>query len=237
MRAFARSDFLALETGGPNATDIIHLTTLAEDQTAADFIPAELYQRALAVLEAYFPNFLGIADNLHPLMWWMLGLEYIAIDQSNIDPLFGVEVQLMFEAPHFDLELIWIEYDNHYEFMEAMLNLPMELHLKMIENGLDVHLAAQNYNELYESWRGGDGDSLYNIWWRNLTFALSDELAAELYDVLLTHRDIRMANEASRLMAEGKNVFFSVGTMHLLGEDSIIDLLVQKGYTAERIRY
>jgi len=71
---------------------------------------------------------------------------------------------------------------------------------------------------------------------RELDNLNDDDLVAEWRYVMLTSRDRQMANRASEYMAEGKKVFFTVGAAHLIGEDNVIDLLVQRGYEAVRIR-
>lgn len=57
----------------------------------------------------------------------------------------------------------------------------------------------------------------------------------EAYDIMLTNRNINMANKADELIQSGKVYTIAVGTMHYVGPGSVIEELEAKGYTVTEI--
>jgi uncharacterized protein YbaP (TraB family) len=65
----------------------------------------------------------------------------------------------------------------------------------------------------------------------------SDALSDKYLDVLMTSRNIRMADRiAQKLRANpGKSYFFAIGAGHYPGTDGIVALLQQKGFSVSRV--
>ena len=56
----------------------------------------------------------------------------------------------------------------------------------------------------------------------------------DFYKSLLTERNKAWAKILIRYMEDSGTAFVAVGTSHLLGEDSVINLLKEQGYTVSR---
>ena len=54
-------------------------------------------------------------------------------------------------------------------------------------------------------------------------------------DVYIDDRNLGMAQVAISWLAEGKTVFFAVGTGHMVGDTGLVRLLTDAGYTVERV--
>ena len=54
---------------------------------------------------------------------------------------------------------------------------------------------------------------------------------AEFERRLITDRNHHMADRGAPLLDEG-NVFMAVGALHLIGDEGLVELLRQKGFTA-----
>lgn len=52
---------------------------------------------------------------------------------------------------------------------------------------------------------------------------------------MLTDRNKGMADKAEEYMNDGKKVFFMAGAAHMYGDDGIVQLLKDRGYTVERV--
>ena len=80
---------------------------------------------------------------------------------------------------------------------------------------------------LIESWKAGDESKLED-------FAELSEMPAELEKAFLTDRNIDWANKLSandwKLNTKG-NYLLVVGTLHLIGEGNLLELLEKKGFT------
>ncbi len=101
--------------------------------------------------------------------------------------------------------------------------------------------------ELYNAWASGDLDKTLELaGYDETTVDLSDtkdipdELlkeASEYDKILLDDRNKVMVDRAEEFMRNGDNYFYMVGTLHYLGENGIISLLENDGYTVERVEY
>ena len=245
MDAFHRSDYVALEGAGPGTPSMIELSTLADGRTIIDYIPLELYQWALDVLieyENYIPPWIPheTIENSHPNVL-MSTLSMVALNKSIIEGEYGIDLFFNIEAFQSGKEVLWIEQYpglEHSLAIEAILSLPIEVFIQIIEQQLHIGITttAVDTGYLYKAWRSGNDEALLNIWQQELDMFDTAELAALYNDAMTTRRRIHMANRASQFMAENKSVFFVVGAFHLIGDNSIIDLLEQRGYEVERVR-
>lgn len=101
--------------------------------------------------------------------------------------------------------------------------------------------------ELYNAWASGDLDKTLELAGYDETAIdlsdtddIPDELlkeASEYNKILLDDRNKVMVDRAEEFMRNGNNYFYMVGTLHYLGENGIISLLENDGYTVERVEY
>ncbi|WP_234495312.1 TraB/GumN family protein [Vibrio maritimus] len=140
---------------------------------------------------------------------------------------YGVEAQLM----------AWAEVNNLSTLGLESLQFQIDLIAKQPDNGLDM--LKQTINEwansqasircLIDSWQAGDDNNLDAI------------LQAEAFNEHFYHAFIyeRNRNWASTLAEDARykeGIFFvAVGALHLVGDDSVIELLSKRGYTIERL--
>ena len=68
---------------------------------------------------------------------------------------------------------------------------------------------------------------------------IRNELAAleEYNDFILVSRNEGMVNKALEFLKQGKNVFYVVGTAHMLGDIGLVQKLTDAGYTVELVRF
>lgn len=94
----------------------------------------------------------------------------------------------------------------------------------------DAPIAAQKTNQLISAWASGDteGIALY----------ADDELRdiPGLAQPLLTDRNARWANWIKDRMEQPGTILIAVGAGHLVGDDSVQNMLTQKGLKVERVQ-
>lgn len=90
--------------------------------------------------------------------------------------------------------------------------------------------------ELYEAWLRGDDAALLRMNREGIDFG--DPAQQRWWDALFTQRNLRMAERADRILREAgaQPVFFALGTLHFLGEDSVVELLRARGWSVVRKR-
>ena len=91
----------------------------------------------------------------------------------------------------------------------------------------------QEVEELMQSWIAGDDSTMYRL--MNEEIKENPELAG-YYDKLFTERNLNMTDKIEQYLAEDneKEYFIVVGSGHFLGEDGIVNLLRERGYSVVR---
>lgn len=241
MNAFNASDFLAVECdmlayqadmeaqmrslpymmytdGTTKVTDVIDEALFTK--------VAELLTQEQAGLD---PEML---DQFTPYMLMSL-LQSISMEKAGLSAQHGLDLHLLSLAKEQGKEVLEVES------VEAQLQLlngfSPEVHTFILESYLDMELATEQLVELYNAWEAGDEAKL-------MALTLADEEnheasaeAMEYYEQLGPVRNVTMADAAEQYLKDGKNVFYTVGAMHMIGEDGIVALLEQKGYTVTQV--
>lgn len=243
MEAFERSDYLAVEINvidPPEPADLIalgNMMVVTGGSSIIDYIGYELHERAQALLnyhqpEGWLPAF---ADSFAPVVWWM-SLQEIVTTAAGLTPEYGIDMYFMNLASERDMPII--EAESLLFQMSMLSNFSHELQLALIENAIE---AAEDLDEsvyymraMLDAWATGDYSWILEL--ANYEYDGFDaELLYEFNRGMLINRDIDMALVARDLMTDEKQVFFMVGLLHFLHEDSIIANLERAGYTVVRV--
>jgi uncharacterized protein YbaP (TraB family) len=89
----------------------------------------------------------------------------------------------------------------------------------------DADRMAEEIDELLSAWRRGDSKALAAL------LAEGFEQYPDLYRPLTTDRNRRWLGQVEALLDDREDYLVIVGTLHLVGKDSLIDLLEHKGHT------
>ena len=84
---------------------------------------------------------------------------------------------------------------------------------------------------LLEAWRTGDIEGIE----RDILAPLR-EASPGAYDILFTNRNRSWTNNIVSMLSDNKDYFIAVGAGHLVGEDSVVDLLSNQGLVVERVQ-
>jgi uncharacterized protein YbaP (TraB family) len=88
----------------------------------------------------------------------------------------------------------------------------------------DADRMAEEIDELLSAWRRGDSDALAKL------LAEGFEEYPDLYRPLTTDRNRRWLGQVEALLDDREDYLVVVGTLHLVGKDSLIELLQGKGH-------
>ncbi len=101
-----------------------------------------------------------------------------------------------------------------------------ELIEKLINEALDeVEHGAEALDSLIAAWRSGDAEDLGEL------INEQTDLDPRIREVILIERNRNWIPEIEKHLASDSDVMFLVGAAHLVGEDGVVDLLEEKGYT------
>ena len=227
--ALERADVLVFEVdlasidGADGLRMASQLGTLPPGLQLRDLISAETW----ALLEQRAPE-LGVP--LEPLQRfepWLVALEFMtrSLDEAGYGSEHGVEWAIRRRASSKPLRGLETPRDQ-YRVFDA---LPPTLQDRMLRDALDPQ-ATRTLTQLVDAWRRGDGQTLETILFEDR----DDPQMAPLYAALYTLRNQRMATALAGILLHARNAFVVVGVGHLLGEGSLPELLVRRGFRVRR---
>ena len=204
-----------------------------------EHMPEELYERCAALLGeagAYSP----MLDYYNLAMWAQLTEQAALMTRSSLSPELGMDRSLIYLSYENNLPVLDVESASFQ--MKLLNSFPDELYLLQIQAVLDyLDEYGESVDELYKAWLDGDYDAILalNESEEGTEDYTEEQLAlVEGYNkALLDDRNVGMAEVALGYMAEGKTVFFAVGTGHMVGDKGLVQLLTDAGCTVERVDY
>jgi len=186
----------------------------------------ELLKSVLAKLE--LP--LVALESMRP---WYAGvvISEAVVRRAGYDVTSGVESVMRPAATAAGKQVRFLETVE--EQMASFATLPEAVQIKFLVNGLaEIDAATGDLGALVDAWKAGDTDTLDKL-------LIAEDLAVipELYDALLKNRNTKWAPEIDHLMSSESGTFLvAVGAAHLIGKDSVIELLKPLGHVAERVQ-
>jgi uncharacterized protein len=191
----------------------------------AQNVSAETYQ-----LAARRASELGLdMRTLNPMKPWFAALTLVAIklQRMGLEPKFGVDRHLAERAKNSGKPTSGLEtMELQLGLFDQLSNKEQELMLR--EMVAEVERLDRDINEIVQSWLKGDGDQL-----TALLLAGMQEYP-ELYQKILVERNRRWSAEIEKLVRQGSGAMVVVGAAHLVGRDSVVEMLKAKGYSVEQ---
>lgn len=211
---------------------------LNDGTTIKDHMRADLYDKSVKYLTD--AGVYTTAYDMYNLGFWNNALSSTAVQLSPYSTDYGMEGLVLNEAKSGNKEIL--ELESAQSQTDLISGFSDELQNLLIEAFLDT---ADTYSDeikkLHDAWLAGDEDKL-NDEIEGETGDDDEELTPEQQKLLDDYRkkmyDDRndgMVKKAVEYLESGKNVFFTAGTAHFLGDKGIVKQLTDKGYKVERI--
>lgn len=141
-----------------------------------------------------------------------------------------LDVKLAKDAEASGKQVVGLE--SGIEQLEALASLPMEFHVKGLIDTLKLGPGA---DDMVETMISIYRDGRTNLFWPLFEEMLGDgeslgEGYADFEQTIIIKRNHTMADRAEPVLTQG-GVFMAVGALHLPGEEGVVALLRNKGYT------
>lgn len=232
-QALASHDCLVMELALNDAAELQatakltrELGFLPRDQRLQQLLPAPLYQQALASGKR-----LGllpvVSERMQP---WMLAvsLQVAELMRMGYQPALGLDSHLSQQAAQLQQRIVALETG------EAQLRLfatRPEYGVELLRQSLMAE-QQQAAERMLNAWQSGDLPTLAALSQDACTTPVGKQLMAELLD----GRNRQWAGQLQQLWAQQPcNV--AVGALHLVGENNLLQLLQQAGYSIQRVTY
>lgn len=229
-QALAEADKLVLEITNPDdqaaAAPIIQQYGVSPQTPLSSLLTAE----ELAELDTAARSLGASAAQLDPLRPWLAGLtlSVAPIVAAGYDPQSGVDLVLRARAQADGKPVEGLETLEGQ--IRMLAGLSEETQLAFLRSAIrDYKEATTVLDGLVSAWAGGDVEGVEAI-----GVARMQQESEELYDALLTDRNRNWADQIQSMLAGSGDVFIAVGAAHLAGDDSVQEILEDRGVQAVR---
>lgn len=205
----------------------LRAATFAPGHTLPTVLPPKVY-----ALTEHRARALGLdlrlLQNFEP---WFVAVTLLdqGLRNAGFDPERGLEQYLVGRARAARKAIVGLEtFEMQIGLFDALPPSSQQAMLLQTLQELDDASAAMN--ELAAAWRNGQLDTM------------SRELLADfddfpgLYSSLVTQRNAAWVGALERYLRDGRRYLVVVGALHLVGPDSVIEMLAARGHAAVRLR-
>ena len=160
--------------------------------------------------------------------WFVaLTLTTLELQRLGYNPQYGIDFYFFSKAQSGGKEIGFLEPPEYQiDLLGNMANKDQNDFLKQTLR--DLELIGELAGDLVNNWKSGNADKLHEL----LHKSFKDY--PNLNDRLLIQRNLKWVKEVEAAMRQNKNVLFVVGAGHLVGPESVVDLLRKNGYKVKQ---
>jgi hypothetical protein len=231
-QAFAEADRLMVEVDQNSISRqkqvelVRSLALLPREEQLSDIIPAEQMQKLEEVLSP-----LGVPEQAVERWkpWYAaITLAGVAAQQHGFLPKYGVDATLLRKAQERGLPVLQLE--SAKEQLSLFDSLSREDARYLLRDAIEEQQEMQQlFRDLNTAWQRGQMSSIEEL------LLDSSEENPSFHKALYTARNRRWTPRIAGLLEKEGISFVAVGAAHLIGEESVIELLEERGIEVRRI--
>lgn len=238
-QAFSHSDYLAVEMD-VNALDTAEYNQILaregvypEGKSIKDDISDATWQELRKRLNQLNVPYEAVQQYRPGIL--VLTMTAVQVMQLGFDPQLGIDVHFLNRAVLPPAKQV-IELESLQQQLDLFIDIPDgELLLKESLQSMDE--AGVMMNDMITFWKKGDVKAMNKLLFED---SLHDYPAfVSIYDTLFYERNRKMAADIEAMLKQGQTTgasyFVVVGTGHLVGDQGIVKLLKDRGYTVKRL--
>lgn len=224
--AFNQTEHLMLELDMDDPGMMMKMMSgsmMENGQSLKDLVPEDDY----AAIKAFFKDSLNQPIAIMGKMKPMLLTSSMYTKMINGDPI-AYEVVLMEKAKERELEITGVEkVEDQLKMIES---IPMDEQLEMLMEFVDDYDTQKSqFQDLIDTYVTQDIFALYDL------MTETEEMDEDLREVMLDGRNLKWISVIEE-QAAAMPTFFAFGAGHLPGENGVISLLKEEGYTVKPVR-
>lgn len=231
--AFSASDILAVEAN-LNTLDSAKIQKFIEQEIypAGDTIEKHLSEKTHTLLKNRLTSLGFNIEQFNMYRPWFLAMRLIGLElvKLGFDPDYGIDIYFLKKSKG-NKEISELEtFESQVDLFNSLTDEEQELLL--FSALLDLDILEEQMNELIEIWKSGDVSSMESMLRKGL---LEYPEIAPVYNKILYKRNKNIVSKIENFLSTKDNYFVVVGAAHLVGEEGIIRILKQKGYSIQQL--
>jgi uncharacterized protein YbaP (TraB family) len=197
-----------------------------EGEGLKENLPEELYRQLESQLrKTDFP--ISTINNYRP---WVIVALMGATEIGDYSAEYGIDLHFLDKAAEREMEILELE-TAEYQF-EIFSELPDELMILILEMSFEEPDSVEDVEMLFKFWEEGDTAGMADLMFKDLA---EEPALAPFYDAFYTQRNYNMAAKIGEYLGDEYIYFIIVGAGHLVGEEGLINLLEEAGYSVEQL--
>ena len=223
--ALDSADKLVLEISNPDDQAAVIPLIQQHGLSPATPLSSLLTAEELAKLDAAGQTIGLSAAQLDPFRPWFaaLTLSVAPLAKAGYDPASGVELILKARAEAAGKPVTGFETID--EQIRILAGFPEEAQMAFLRSTLEGYEnATVELDRLVEAWAAGDVEAIESIGVEPMR-----EGGEALYQALLVRRNTNWADQIQTMLEGSGTAFIAVGAAHLAGDDSVQEILEQRG--------
>ncbi len=204
----------------------MELALLPADQSLQQQLGPQAYEQFAAKTRS-----LGIEPAmLERFRPWFAAITLLQLQLMKLgfDPNAGVEMRLTTRATEDDKPIAGLETAR--EQLEIMARLPDKQQREFLLYSVDdAQRMSDEVDELLTAWRSGDTAAMARLLEEGF------KQYPDLYRPLTVERNRKWIPQIEQLLDDRDDYLVVVGALHLVGTDSVIDLLERRGYRIKQL--
>jgi uncharacterized protein YbaP (TraB family) len=202
------------------------LGLIQDGRTLSDYMGETLYAEAESLaVAAQIP--LGLLANAEP--WFAaMNVEIMLLMRMGFNPALGVESNLLERAQADDKEIVGFEtIRQQLEFLDGLsAEAQQEMLIQALADGVDMR---ELMDGMIDAWREGD------IAYLEENLLADMQSYPELNQTIVIDRNLRWTDEIETMLDDDIDYLVVVGTLHLVGEDGVPELLASRGHDVVQV--
>ena len=207
-------------------TKIMALGLLPPGKTLEQEVSSETYRNLKEKVDSSGLQ-MFLFEQLKP--WFCaLTLATMELQRLGFDPSRGIDMQFFNKSRADGKEMIFLEdFEYQLNLFAKMDKNAQEAFLQQTIKDLGVVEATAS--DMVTAWETGDAEKLHSILKKGF------EGFPDMYDLFILERNKQWAAQIEALANQDDNVLVVVGAGHLVGSESLLDLLRSRGYQPEQL--
>jgi len=164
-------------------------------------------------------------ETFAPFRPWFVAvnLEVLEAQKMGFDPAYGVDLHFYAKAQHDGKQTAFLETPEEQLAIFAKMS-PADQNAFLNQTLQELDLMGKLASEMVAYWRNGDAQRLHAL------LSESFQNHPTLYKRMIIERNRRWSEQIARLIRQHRNIMVVVGAGHLVGPDSVVEMLRRKGY-------